>query len=212
MTGSTARPPPFYEAGSVRMLIESDLVTPATRVALRARLAAPMVVDPLFFGAAEFMTLCAVCDRLIPQPERPRPIDLCGSLDTLMASGSGDGWRYAHMPPDARAQADGLAGIEQAALGMYAAAFTTLTDAEQDDVLGAVQCGVAPGTVWEALDARRYFEELLALVVDIYYSHPLGAEEIGYAGMADAHGWQQIGLGQREEQDPVAAVLVEVAR
>ena len=187
------------------MLIESDLVTPATRRALRARLAVPVVMVPLFFSAAAFATLCAVCDRLIPQPERPRPIDLCGSVDTRMADGTGDGWRYAHMPRDAQAQADGMVGIEQTALAMFAAAFTTLDDAEQDDVLRAVQCGAAPGPVWLAMDGKRYFEELLALVTDIYYAHPLASEEIGYAGMADAHGWQALGLGAHESHEPVSA-------
>lgn len=211
LAGSDPRPPPLYPPGSVRVLLESDLVTPATREALRARLAVPIVLVPLFFGIAAFATLCAVCDRLIPQPERPRPIDLCGTLDTRMASGEGDGWRYAHMPADCQAQTDGLAGIEQTALAMFAVAFTGLDDEEQDEVLRAVQGGTAAGPIWQTLDAKRYFEELLAQVVDIYYSHPLGAEEIGYAGMADSHGWQHVGLGDRQAHEPVAALLEAAA-
>lgn len=54
------------------------------------------------------------------------------------------------------------------------------------------------------MDAALYFEELLALVVDIYYAHPLASEEIGYTGMADAHGWQAIGLDERETHEPVS--------
>jgi hypothetical protein len=211
LAGSVPRPPPLYPPGSVRVLLGSDLVTPATREALRMRLAVPVVLVPLFFSSAGFGTLCAVCDRLIPQPERPRPIDLCGTLDTRMASGEGDGWRYAHMPDDSQAQTAGLAGIEQTALAMFAAAFTVLGSSEQDEVLRAVQDGTAAGPIWLTLDAKRYFEELLAQVVDIYYSHPLGAEEIGYAGMADAHGWQHVGLGDREAHEPAVAVLAAAA-
>lgn len=192
------------------MLIESDLVTPATRRALRARLKTATVEEPRFFDRTSFATLCAVCDRLIPQPGRPRPIDLAGMLDTNLVGGEGDGWRYAHMPPDTVMHSAGMTGIGQAAAGMFGRAFTLLTDCEQDDVLLAVQRGAAPGPVWLAMDPRRYFEELLALLVDLYYAHPLASEEIGYAGMADAHGWQVIGLGEREAHEPVATVL-EVA-
>lgn len=202
---------PSYPPGSVRMLIESNHVTPTTRDALQARLRTPEVTQPRFFDAAAFETLSAVCDRLIPQPERPRPIDLAGTLDTRLADGTGDGWRYAHMPPDADAHRMGLAGIDQAANGMFGRPFARLGEAQADDVLRAVQGGAAAGAVWTALDPRRYFEELLAQATDIYYAHPLGSEEIGYAGMADAHGWQRIGLDEQEAHEPVAPVLETAA-
>lgn len=97
-----------------------------------------------------------------------------------------------------------MTGIEQSAAAMYDRAFTRLPAAEQDVVLRVVQAGTASGAVWAHMDAARYFEELLALVTDIYYSHPLASEEIGYVGMADAHGWQAIGLGEHEGHEPVA--------
>jgi len=202
----------LYPPGSVRMLIESNLVTPPTRRALGDRLGAPPVLAPAFFDEAGFATLEAVCDRLIPQPERPRPIDLPGVLDTRLAAREGNGWRFAVMPPDRDMHAAGLLGIEQAAVAIFGRAFTHLSDPEQDAVLGAVQRGRAAGSVWEAMDAALYFEELLAGLVDIYYAHPLASEEIGYAGMADAHGWQAIGLDEREAHEPShAAVLAGAA-
>ncbi len=202
----------LYPPGSVRMLIESDLVTPPTRRALVDRLAAPPVLAPSFFDEAGFATLEAVCDRLIPQPERPRPIDLPGVLDTRLAAREGDGWRFAVMPPDRDMHAAGLLGIEQAAVATFGHAFTHLSAPEQDAVLGAVQRGRVAGSAWEAMDAALYFEELLAGLVDIYYAHPLASEEIGYAGMADAHGWQAIGLDEREAHEPSnAAVLAGAA-
>lgn len=200
-----------YPPGTVRMLIESDLVTPPTRTVLKTRLAVPPVMDPRFFAPNSFATVGAVCDRLIPQPERPRPIDLAGALDTRLAEGASDGWRYAIMPPDRDMHLMGMTGIEQAAATLYDRAFTRLPDAEQDMVLRVVQAGTAPGAVWASMDAARYFEELLALVTDIYYSHPLASEEIGYGGMADAHGWQAIGLAEHEEHEPVAATEVRGA-
>jgi hypothetical protein len=195
---------PSYTPGSVRSLIESDLLTPPTRHALQRRLRKPAVVDPRFFSLDDFATLSAVCDRLIPQPERPHPIDLPGALDTRLAQGGGDGWRYAAMPSDAEMHVAGIAGIEQAAAGLFDRGFTHLSEPEQDAVLRAVQRGAAAGSVWAAMDGALYFEELLALVVDVYYAHPLASEEIGYIGMADAHGWQAIGLDERETHEPVS--------
>jgi len=60
--------------------------------------------------------------------------------------------------------------------------------------------------MWRTLPAARFFEELLAEVVETYYAHPLAQEEIGYAGMADAPGWRAIGLDEREERDPARNV------
>ena len=202
MTRQTSAP--SYPAGSVRELIESDLVTLSTRNVLQARLQTADVIEPRFFDPVAFKTLRAVCDRLLAQPERPHLIDVCGTLDTRLARGEGDGWRFADMPPDADAHRNGLVGIEQVAMSIFGRAFTQLNEAEQDDVLRAIQHGTASTPVWVEMNSRRYFEELLAAVVDIYYAHPLASEEIGYAGMADAHGWQAIGLGQHEAHEPVA--------
>lgn len=196
---------PEYPPGTVRSLIESDLLTEATRVALRARLQAPAVAIPRFFEAGAFATLGAVCDRLIPQAGRRRRIDLAGGIDTRLADGAGKGWRYADMPPSADMHRSGLRGIDQAAAALHDRPFVRLAASEQDALLRAVQAGEARGSAWAAMDARRYFEDLLAEAADIYYAHPLASEEIGYAGMADAHGRQAVGLDEREAHEPVAA-------
>ena len=207
----------LYPPGTVLVLLESDLVTPATRRALQDRLQTPAIVEPRFFDAAAFETLCAVCDRLIPQSERPRPIDLAGTFDARLADmqpfgGGGDGWRFAIMPPDRIMHVAGLEGIEQTSAAMFDRAYTAIGETQADEVLRAVQSGTATGSVWTEMDAGRYFEELLAQIVDIYYSHPLASEEIGYVGMADAHGWQALGLGARELHEPVASAPVEPSR
>ena len=194
-----------YAPGTVRMLIESDLVTPATRAVLKARLAVPPVVEPRFFSRDMFGTIGAVCDRLIPQPERPRPVDLPGALDSRLADGASDGWRYATMPPDEEMHRMGMTGIDQAAAAIYDRTFIELPTLEQDVVLRGVQAGTASGSIWAEMDGARYFEELLSLVTEIYYAHPLASEEIGTVAMADAHGWQAIGLNERETHEPVAA-------
>ncbi len=67
-----------------------------------------------------------------------------------------------------------------------------------------VQRGRASGAAWRTLPSHRFFEELLAEVTEAYYSHPLAQEEIGYTGMADAHGWQHVSLNDLESWEPRA--------
>ena len=88
------------------------------------------------------------------------------------------------------------------ARAQFGSPFVALNEGQQDSLLHAVQHGVVSGDVWPSLPAQRFFEDLLAEVTEIYYSHPLAQEEIGYVGMADAHGWQAIGLNERETHEP----------
>ncbi len=197
-------PPHTYPAGTVRALLETDLVTPPTRRALEERLQQSAVTAPRFFDARDFATLRAACARLIPQPEREHAIDLAGALDERLADGRCDGWRYDQMPPDGEAHRRGLRGLDESAQLMCNASFQQLDAAQQDEVLRAVQRGEAGGATWEKLPAHRFFEELLAELTEIYYSHPLAKEEIGDASMADAHGWQSIGLDEHAAHEPRA--------
>lgn len=193
-----------YPSGTVRALLETDLVTPQTRDALKRRLDRRTAREPRFFEHGDFLTLQAVCARLIPQPDRAEPIDLAGLFDARLTDGLGDGWRYAAMPPDRAAHVRGLRGIEATAQALFGASFRSLEEGDRDAVLTAVQRGDAPGPTWRNIPALRYFEDLLAELVDIYYAHPLAHEEIGHAGMADAHGWQAVGLGRRDSHEPIA--------
>ena len=96
-----------------------------------------------------------------------------------------------------------MAGVEESACAMAGRGFVELDDAGRDAVLAAVQGGAAPGATWSTLDPRRWFEELLAAACEVYYSHPVAQEEIGYVGMADGHGWDEVGIGARAPFEPV---------
>ncbi|HEY9402684.1 MAG TPA: gluconate 2-dehydrogenase subunit 3 family protein [Pyrinomonadaceae bacterium] len=198
-----------YPRGTVRALVETDFVTPATRAVLKSRLvpddAPPLAVSkPRFFDAEAFDILRAACARLIPQADRPRPVDLAGALDERLAEGKCDGWRYSQMPPDGEAHRLGLRGLNESAQAMFDLAFHVLDASNQDEVLLAVQRNEAPGRTWKTIPAGRFFEELLAELTECFYSDPLTLEEIGYVGFADAHGWNAIGLNELEAHEPRA--------
>ena len=190
-----------YPVGTVGALMAGEHVTAPTRAALHARLVVPLPAQPDVLGD-RLATLVAVCARLMPQPDRYAPIDVAGLLHARLATGIGDGWRYADLPPEAAAWRHGLDGIDETAMAMFGANFTGLSAGPQDAVLCAVQAGDPAGTIWRALPAARFFEVLLTGAVEVYYAHPWAQEEIGYAGMADAPGWQSIGLGEREAREP----------
>lgn len=180
-------------------LLKTDLVTDPTRSVLTERLQAP-AHQPAFFSAAEFALLEAVCDRLVPQQAAER-IDMAGSIDKRLTEGGSDGWRYDDMPPDGEAYRLGLRGIAETADALFGKAFQNLSAEQQDNVLANIQSVEAPGETWKRIPADLFFEEIMAEAAGAYYSHPLAQAEINYVGMADAPGWQRIGLNELEERE-----------
>ncbi len=193
----------IYPAGTVRALMETDFVSPATRAVLQARLET-LAKDaaPRFFADHDFYTLTAALHRMLAEPVQPTARDLALAIDARLAGGGGDGWRYDALPPDTETARLGLQGLDQSAQAEYGAEFVSLTPEQQDAVLKAVQLGNAPGEIWRMLPGANYFEDLLAEAVACYYSHPLAQEEIGYVGMADGHGWSQTLMNDLEAWEP----------
>jgi choline dehydrogenase-like flavoprotein len=219
---STPYPSAQYPAGWARPLLESEATTSTTRSILSERLQAPPDAELgpwCFFDEGEQATLVAVCDRLFPQPERERPIPIAYAIDMRLSKGEGNGWRYDALPPDGEAFQRGLRGLDEAAQVLAGTTFVALSPEQQDEVLRQVRAGTAPGEVWQAMRGDLFFEELLSEATENYYAHPLAQEEIGYAGFADAPGWNKIGLNQREAREPLptkeggdaSQVLIEIA-
>ena len=191
---------------SLRRLLESELVTPATRAVLTARLqpagSGHGTKTPAFFDSREFTTLAAVCTRLLPLAASPTPTDCAWEIDGRLAEGKSNGWRFDTLPPDKIAYRTGLRGLDESAREAGAENFLALAAAQQDEILGALARGKAAGAIWAELDGRRFFEELLAELSEFYVGHPLTQQGIGYAGFADAAGWHKVGLNEREAWEP----------
>lgn len=200
----------FYPNGSITALLQTDLVTAKTKQVLKARLDKPVVNEPAYFTNSQFETLKAVCMRLIPQAGREQTVDLPGLLEEQLLTGSGNGWRYASMPADMQAILLGLRGIDETSITLYGKKFDVLEVSQQDEILQTVQDGTTTGNTWEHLSSSLFFEELLARLVEIYYSHPLGKEEIGDISIADAKGWDNIGLDQSERHElfPITSINI----
>lgn len=193
----------FYPQGVVKDLLQTDLVKPQTIKVLQDRLEKEHTIVPVFFDEKSFEILHAVCKCLIPQHDRLDIVDLPGLLDEQMTSGTGKGWRYNEMPPDKITYTKGLIGINETAELMYYEEFILLEHAKQDNVLNAIQSGVAKGKIWKDMASARFFEELLASLTELYYSHPIAKDEIGEVAFADGKGWQKIGLNEHEVHEPL---------
>jgi hypothetical protein len=171
------------------------------------------VPPPSFFTDSEFALLEAMCDRLLPQEDRPaeQRIPIAPFIDERLATGGGNGYRYEVMPWDDEAYRRGLAGIDQSSRIMFGAdRFTELDERQQDAVLAAVENGDPPGETWRELPANLFFKILMHDVVEMYYSHPIAWNEIGFQGPASPRGHVRLSLGKRdpweaEETRPLSA-------
>jgi gluconate 2-dehydrogenase gamma chain len=169
-------------------LLESEHVTLPTRRVLESRLHSK--VERSFFDETAFARLQAVAVRLVPHD--PAQFSLALEVDQRLAQGGSDGWRYDDAPPDARAYLDLLAALPQGWL--------ELDGATQDEHLHLVQ-----------RDHPRAFEDLLAELAGVYYSHPLAQLELGSLSFADAPGWTQLGLEALDEREREAREALGLA-
>jgi gluconate 2-dehydrogenase gamma chain len=191
-----------YPRGSVRQLLDTPLVTPATRTVLLARLEGGSIEKRSALDDREHELLAAVCDLLVPRHGEERSIDIAAAIDERLARGLSDGWRYDEMPEDGEAYRSGLRALDALAQSRWGEGFVELTAPQQIGLLGLVQTGEMSDAEWSGPPPRRFFEDLLAECVEVFYSHPLAGESIGYVGMADGRGWHAIGLNEREEWEP----------
>ena len=141
-------------------------------------------------------TLGAICARVIPQ-EAGQEIDIAGTIAAQLASGKGDGWRYADLPPDLEAYQTGLGALASAG-------FNELSDAEQDVTLTLMAAK-------KNQPEGRWFEELRSAAVEAYVAHPAALARMGYSGIGVGgantkyKGFVQVQAGERESWEPEPA-------
>jgi hypothetical protein len=175
-----------------------------TRDVIDRRLAVPR--EPRFFTAAEWRTLTALCDRIMPQPKHRPPVPLPAYVDQKMAHNMLDGYRYAGLPPQREAWRRGLAALDEEARAAHGSSFDTLPAETQDDLLRRMQQGGLNGAAWGGMPCKLFFEHrVIPDIVHAYYAHPVAWNEIGFSGPASPRGHVRMGLNRRDPWDPVEA-------
>jgi hypothetical protein len=167
-----------------------------------------------FFTEAEWRTLEAVCNRFIPQPDRPHdPVPIVPWIDQKLQQHEGEGYRYHDMPPMEEAWRKGLRGIDQESERLFARSFAELNGEEQDRTLEAIQKGEVEGDAWEGMSVTRFFSStLLKEVVATYYAHPAAWSEIGFGGPASPRGYVRLGMGKSDSWEAKESKEPEVRR
>lgn len=186
-----------YPNNSLVTLLNTNDITEVTKTVLRQRLLQNQY-PPAFFNEIEFRLLSCICGLLTAQENTPTIHDAAIDIDKRLANNKSDGWRYDMMPADKLAYRNGLRGIADFSLEKFSNPFEQLREAEQLTILQLLQNGTIEGAIWENLPAKLFFEELLAETTFFFYSHPLVLQQIGFVGMADANGWQKIGLNEKD--------------
>jgi hypothetical protein len=154
-----------------------------------------------FFTEAEWEILGAVCDRLIPQPDRPQnPVPIVPFIDEKLHENQGNGYRYEGMPPQREAWRQGVKAIDDEARVRWGGrAFRELPANRQDATLRAIQHGDTLSPAWQGLPAKRFFKSLLLNeMVSVYYAHPAAWSEIGFGGPASPRGYVRLIADRRD--------------
>ena len=182
--GPAADPEPVRIPDPYAALIASERVNPRLRDALAERARAD---DPAYAPAAldpvELALLRAVVARVLPDAG----FDIGARLDARLASGAGDGWRFARLPPDATSYRAGLRSLDAAARA-EGAPFLARDGEAQDALLRAAQEGrlAVPESQDPRLDTERmvlWFEDLRADAVRAYLAHPATLARLGFSGI-----------------------------
>ena len=196
----------LHTDNSVTALINSDDVSDKTRQVLLERMKEEKSL-PLFFNTQHFNLLTTLCDILMGQKPDERICNPAQAIDKRLAEDKSDGWRYDKMPNDKLAFTYGLLAIDEFSIILFEIPFLSLTFAQQVALVEKIQAGETQGNSWKNLPPILFFEELLAEVTAIFYSHPLVQQEIGFVGMADVNGWQNIGLNSKDPIEPDEIIL-----
>lgn len=169
----------------------------------RATIDKRLEIDPdrhLFFDEDEWRILRALCDRIVPQNViRDLHAPLAAMIDAKMFHNSGDGYRYAELPPMREAWRRGLKALDAEAATVHRMRFHELDPLQQDAILTAVQNGEVRDRAWRDLPAKSFFtKRVLHDIVSAYYAHPRSWNEIGFGGPAGPRGYVRMNFNRRD--------------
>jgi hypothetical protein len=188
--GWTGRFPGFDALDQVR---HWDQVT--AEVVL-ARTGPPAAVK--FFTEPEESCARALLNLLTGQDQRGGvpSVPVLEMVDSRLAAGETDGWRYADMPEDGQAWRDTLAFLDGDAYERCGAPLADAPEADQKALVQAVQD--LKSADWHRLPAAHVWSLWTRYACTAFYAHPFAWTEIGFPGPAYPRGYKNTGVGKLE--------------
>jgi hypothetical protein len=155
--------------------------------------------EPSFFTQDEWLTINAICDRIVPQPKDRPPIPVAALVDEKMTTNRTDGYRHHRLPNMQEAWRRGLRALDQEAQARHGGRFHTISVAEQNALLQQMQKGALDNPAWDGMPCKVFFSERMAHdIVAAYYAHPTAWNEIGFGGPASPRGYVRMGFDKRD--------------
>lgn len=169
----------------------------ATRRVIDQRLAVSN--EPKYFSTEEWLTLEALCRRIVPQPQNRPEVPLAAYIDRAMLEHGDAGTRIEPMPYDGEAWKCALAAIDAEALAAHQVAFRDLPARAADALLAGMQNGELTDAAWGNVPPKLFFaKRVLVDVPAAYYAHPTAWSEVGFGGPASPRGYVRMGADRRD--------------
>jgi hypothetical protein len=148
-----------------------------------------------FFTGPEVPGARALLNLLTGQQGEPA-VPVLEMVDSRLAAGETDGWRYEDMPEDGQAWHDTLSYLDADA-GLRCG--TSLADASEIDQMALVQAVQdLKSADWHGLPAAHVWSLWTRYACTAFYSHPFAWSEIGFPGPAYPRGYKNAGVGKLE--------------
>lgn len=166
-----------------------------TRKILNSRLQASG--DHSFLTVVEAEMLRSWCSLLVDD-RRPEIVQfVINHIDQSLSSGE-ESQRKPGVPPAQALVRRGLEALEKACQSIHTMLFFHLEEQQQKQLMVEVSQGEAvPHEIWKHVPQQLFFQKLLTLSIEAYYSHPEIWSEIGFGGPAYPRGYARM-----EQLDP----------
>jgi hypothetical protein len=160
-------------------ILSSDRVSHRARAAMLER-TRPVSDAGLPWSDAERATVRALIAQILPEDVSAR--DLSQRVEATITLGSGDGWRFADLPPDPEAWRQGLQTLDTLTGGF--AALDHATQADWLDRIANGDDGAASMGPFSPRQMALWFQDVRAEVVRQWAALPSTMAAIGYDGFA----------------------------
>jgi len=152
--------------------------------------------DLTFFTPPEAACAAALLGLLLDQRDQPQ-VPVLHMIDSRLAAGETDGWRYDDMPEDGQAWRVTLAFLDGDAMERRGDLFADAPAGDQVALVQAIQ-EKTDGGDWHGLPAKHVWSLWTRYACTAFYAHPAAWAEIGFPGPAYPRGYKNAGVGKLE--------------